>query len=83
MIQLPCPWCGLRNVAEFRYAGESTPRPDPATTTPEEWRRYLYIRRNPRGSVQESWYHTAGCRRYIRLERDTVSNESRPAGGAR
>ncbi len=82
MIQLPCPWCGLRNVVEFRYVGESRPRPDPATTTPEQWREHLYIRANPRGQVVESWYHSAGCRRYFRLQRDTVSNQTRPVEGA-
>ena len=46
---LPCPWCGPRNATEFRYGGEAGPRPDPATTTPEEWRRYLYFHANPRG----------------------------------
>jgi sarcosine oxidase subunit delta len=77
VIQLPCPWCGLRNATEFRHAGEATPRPDPASTTPEQWRAYLYLRRNPRGRVTETWYHTAGCRRYFRLERDTRSNRTR------
>ena len=77
MIQLPCPWCGPRNVEEFRYAGEATSRPDPATATPEQWRAYLYLRRNARGWVDESWYHTAGCRRFFRLSRDTVSNATR------
>ncbi|MPZ80894.1 MAG: sarcosine oxidase subunit delta [Actinophytocola sp.] len=71
MIELPCAWCGPRNVTEFRYLGEVTPRPDPATATPEEWRAYLYLRRNPLGAVEERWYHTAGCRRYVRLHRDT------------
>jgi sarcosine oxidase subunit delta len=78
MIQLPCPWCGPRNVAEFRYSGEVTPRPDPATATPEQWRDYLYIRRNPSGWVDETWYHGAGCRRFLRVSRHTVSGEARP-----
>ena len=82
MIQLPCPWCGLRNVAEFRHVGEMTPRPDAATATPQEWRRYLYTRANPRGWVDESWYHRAGCRRYFQLQRHTVSNETRSPGAA-
>lgn len=75
MIQLPCPFCGPRNVSEFRHAGEVTPRPDPATTTQEEWRSYLYLRRNPRGWVDENWYHTAGCRRFFRLRRHTETGE--------
>ncbi|MBV9844279.1 MAG: sarcosine oxidase subunit delta [Kutzneria sp.] len=74
MIQLPCPWCGPRNVTEFRYAGERTPRPDPGTATPRQWRAYLYLRRNPCGVVEENWYHTAGCRRFFTLHRDTASN---------
>ncbi|MGH3517455.1 MAG: sarcosine oxidase subunit delta [Haloechinothrix sp.] len=76
MIQLPCPWCGPRNVTEFRYQGEATTRPDVGATTPEEWRRYLYFRRNPCGWVEENWYHTAGCRRFFRLRRNTASNEN-------
>jgi sarcosine oxidase subunit delta len=82
MIELPCPWCGPRNVAEFRYSGEVTPRPDPSTATPEEWREYLYLRRNTRGWVEETWYHSAGCRRFFRVERETESNRIRAAGGA-
>jgi len=77
MIQLPCPWCGPRDVTEFSHSGEVTPRPDPATATPTQWRRYLYVRRNPRGVVEETWYHVAGCRRFFRIRRDTESNEVR------
>lgn len=86
MIQLPCPWCGPRNASEFQHHGEVTPRPDVATTSIEEWRRYLYFRRNVRGWAEETWYHTAGCRRFFKVERNTQTNETRPAarpGGAR
>ncbi len=34
MMRLPCPWCGPRNVSEFRYAGEARPRPDPRRRHP-------------------------------------------------
>ena len=77
MIQLPCPWCGPRNVSEFRYAGEGGQRPDVQTTTPVEWRRYLYMRRNPLGWTRENWYHGAGCRTYFSLERHTETNQAR------
>lgn len=83
MIQLPCPWCGYRNVNEFAYQGETAHRPDPATTTPREWRTYLYIRDNPAGPVSEGWYHRAGCRRFFEAVRDTRDNtihETRPPG---
>ena len=77
MIQLPCPWCGPRNVSEFRYAGEGGVRPDSDTTTPQEWRRYLYMHRNPLGWTKENWYHGSGCRKYFSLERHTETHEIR------
>ncbi len=81
MILLPCPWCGPRGADEFGYVGESRVRPDPGSTTPAEWRAYLYHRRNTAGWTRETWYHRMGCRRYLTLERHTVSNQVRsPAG---
>jgi len=77
MIELPCPLCGPRNVSEFRYAGEGGVRPDPETTTPAEWRRYLYMHRNPLGWTKENWYHGSGCRKYFALERHTETHEIR------
>lgn len=79
MILLPCPWCGPRNVSEFAHLGEMTARPDPQAVTPAQWRDYLYFRANPRGWVTETWFHRAGCRRYVTVERDTASNAVRPS----
>ena len=78
MILLPCPWCGPRDADEFGYVGEMGARPDPRTTTPTQWRDYLYLRRNVAGWTSERWYHRAGCRRYLVVERDTMTNEVRP-----
>jgi sarcosine oxidase subunit delta len=75
MIVLPCPWCGDRDAGEFRYVSEVLPRPDPATATPQQWRDYLYLRGNKRTWVAERWYHRAGCRRYLVLERDTSTDQ--------
>ncbi len=83
MIELPCPHCGPRHAGEFRHLGEVVPRPDPATAGPEEWRAYLYLRRNRAGWVTETWLHRAGCRRFLTVERHSVTNEVRsvrPAG---
>jgi heterotetrameric sarcosine oxidase delta subunit len=77
MFLVPCPHCGLRNVSEFRHAGESAARPEPSTSTPELWRTYLYMRSNPAGWTVETWYHRAGCRAYFSAERHTVTNEVR------
>ncbi|MDQ3538977.1 MAG: sarcosine oxidase subunit delta [Ornithinimicrobium sp.] len=80
MILLPCPWCGLRDSEEFGYVGEPRGRPNPLTTTTEQWRDYLYLRRNAAGWTTERWYHRMGCRRYLLVERDTTTNVVRPAG---
>ncbi|MBO0774795.1 MAG: sarcosine oxidase subunit delta [Actinobacteria bacterium] len=84
MILLPCPWCGPRDAAEFAHLGETPPRPDPGTATPEQWRGYLYLRANSRGWVVETWYHRMGCRKFVQVQRHTETNETRPApaGGA-
>ncbi len=82
MILLPCPHCGPRNADEFRHVGELVPRPDPATSAPEQWRAYLYLRRNPAGWVAETWLHRAGCRKFLTVERHTVTNEVRSVGPA-
>jgi len=79
VILIPCPHCGPRNSDEFVWAGERSRRPDPAatTTTPAEWRAYLYERVNPAGWTTETWYHRFGCRRYLVVERHTVTNQIR------
>jgi heterotetrameric sarcosine oxidase delta subunit len=77
MILLPCPWCGPRDASEFGQVGESVTRPDPAAASPADWRSYLYLRANPRGWVAETWYHRHGCRRFIKIERHTDTNETR------
>jgi heterotetrameric sarcosine oxidase delta subunit len=85
MILLPCPWCGPRAATEFAHIGEVSVRPDPGGTTPSQWRGYLYLRANPCGWTSETWYHRMGCRRFIKVERHTETNEVRlaaPAGVA-
>jgi heterotetrameric sarcosine oxidase delta subunit len=77
MILLACPHCGPRNVSEFRYLGEATHRPDPDRCDPEEWRAYLYLKANPAGWTTETWMHRAGCRKFLTVERHTVTNQVR------
>jgi heterotetrameric sarcosine oxidase delta subunit len=77
MILLPCPWCGPRDASEFGHVGEPVPRPDPAAASPAQWRSYLYLRANTCGWVAETWYHRLGCRRFIKVERHTETNETR------
>jgi heterotetrameric sarcosine oxidase delta subunit len=74
VIRIACPHCGPRNSSEFRYAGEAATRPHPDVAI-EAWRDYLYVRDNPAGWTIETWYHTNGCRQYLRIRRHTVTNE--------
>lgn len=82
MLVIICPYCGPRNSDEFTFQGEVTPRPD--GTDRDDWRRYLYMETNASGWVSERWFHVSGCRRYLMVERHTVTNEIRdiiPIGG--
>ncbi len=76
MLLITCPHCGPRNDDEFSFRGEVLRRPDPSAG-PAEWRSYLYERANAAGWQDETWLHVAGCRRFLRVERHTVTNEIR------
>ncbi len=76
MLLIPCPHCGPRNGDEFSFGGELVERPL-MSCTEESWRAYLYERHNIAGWQKEQWFHVAGCRRYLEVERNTVSNEIR------
>lgn len=75
MLLIPCPWCGPREEAEFSYGSEAhIVRPaDPALVSDEEWADYLFMRKNTRGLYEELWCHSAGCRRWFQVVRDTVT----------
>lgn len=77
MLVIICPNCGPRNSDEFVFQGEVWPRPAVNHTDPAEWRRYLYMKSNLADWVSERWFHVSGCRRYLMLERHTVTNEIR------
>jgi heterotetrameric sarcosine oxidase delta subunit len=87
---IDCPWCGLREEAEFHYGGQAHVAypEDPTALTDEQWAHYLFFRDNPKGPFAERWCHAAGCRRWFNAVRDTASyqfltvyrpGESRPA----
>ena len=77
MLVIVCPHCGPRISNEFSFLGERSSRPNAETATPAEWRRYLYFRDNAAGWEAERWFHVSGCRRFLDVERDTVTNEIR------
>ncbi len=75
MLLIFCPHCGPRNSSEFTYQGEGSARPDVDGVTPGQWRTYLYEKDNIAGPVSEEWFHSAGCRRFLIIERDTTTND--------
>jgi methylglutamate dehydrogenase subunit B len=75
-MRINCPHCGLRDVAEFAYAGDANRvRPDPASTDDAIWHDYVFNRTNPRGRHREFWQHNHGCRAHLIVERDSVTHE--------
>lgn len=75
MLQIPCPWCGVRDEVEYRFGGEShlkRPGPDAADA---DWADYLFNRQNPKGVHYERWCHRDGCGQWFNLARDTVTHE--------
>lgn len=75
MLQIPCPYCGVRDESEFAFGGPShVTRPnfdvDDAT-----WTAYLFDRKNPAGPHPERWGHIFGCGRWFNVIRDTRTHE--------
>jgi sarcosine oxidase subunit delta len=75
MLQIPCPWCGLRDEIEFAPRGEVVTRPDPQLATDREWVAYLFERGNARGWLREYWMHTHGCGQLFVIRRHNVTND--------
>ncbi|MEX0754395.1 MAG: sarcosine oxidase subunit delta [Actinomycetota bacterium] len=70
-MRIPCPNCGSRPYTEYSYGGEL--RAIDADSLDEDFRR-VYLRENADGPQRERWFHAAGCRRWLTLTRDTVTN---------
>ncbi|MQA08206.1 MAG: sarcosine oxidase subunit delta family protein [Pseudonocardiaceae bacterium] len=77
MLLIECPWCGGRDETEFGYGGQAhlSYPDDPHELSDERWAEYLFMRDNPRGPFAERWVHSAGCRRWFNVLRDTATNE--------
>jgi sarcosine oxidase subunit delta len=77
MLQIECPWCGLRDETEYHYGGQAHVAypEDPAALSDEEWAQYLFFRDNPKGPFAERWVHSGGCRKWFNAVRDTRTYE--------
>jgi sarcosine oxidase subunit delta len=73
-MMIHCPHCGSRDSGEFFIRGEAMQaRPDYAQGQ-AAFADYVYGRANIAGVQKEHWYHAAGCRNWLVVERDTLSH---------
>ncbi|MBL10618.1 MAG: sarcosine oxidase subunit delta [Acidiferrobacteraceae bacterium] len=75
MLIIRCPWCGLRDEAEYSYGGEADIKRPLRTKelSNEEWADYLFFRKNTKGPHDEQWCHIAGCGRWFNKNRNTIT----------
>jgi len=75
MLMIRCPCCGPRGQNEFTYGGDASvarPSPDAGAAA---WFAYVYARDNPKGPHDEFWQHSAGCRSWLKVTRDTRTHD--------
>jgi methylglutamate dehydrogenase subunit B len=76
MLRIDCPYCGLRDHAEFAYGRDANrPRPALDDTDFERWYDYVFLRDNPLGATREFWHHIHGCRQWLVIERNTLTHD--------
>lgn len=75
MLLIRCPWCGERGHVEFTYVGDAGVRRPLHGAGAQAFYEYVYLRDNPRGAHRELWQHTAGCRGFVAVERNTLTHE--------
>lgn len=76
MLRIPCPFCGVRDHAEFSYGGDATVSYPPIESTDRRaWYEAVFLRENPCGPHKEYWHHAQGCRMWLVVERDTMTHE--------
>lgn len=89
-MRIQCPHCGERGLSEFSYLGDASfTRPSAsAADAQSQFVDAVYLRDNPSGWHRELWYHSAGCRSWLRVKRNTRTHEilevsfAHPAAGS-
>ena len=74
MLWITCPTCGARPVEEYRFGGEQPTVPDSVTDPDARNVDHVWFFDNVAGPSTERWFHHAGCRRWLTLRRDTVTD---------
>ena len=75
MLLIHCPLCGSRPEDEFAFGGDATLAAPQEEMTVEAIADYIFLRDNPRGWHREFWTHRYGCRRWMIVERHTVTHQ--------
>lgn len=73
MMQLTCPHCGPRGQSEFIFE-RTLDSVIPVLAAAEDAIAALFTRGNPRGDDEEIWRHTYGCRAWMVITRNRVTN---------
>jgi heterotetrameric sarcosine oxidase delta subunit len=74
MLWIECPTCGRRPVEEYRFGGELRGVAETITDPIARDVDYVWMRDNIEGVTTERWFHAAGCRRWLTLRRDTMTD---------
>lgn len=74
-MRIHCPFCGLRDHAEFAYGGDAGAAFPPLDAPQAAWHEAVFLRDNPSGPQWETWQHRAGCRAWLLVKRDTQTHE--------
>ena len=75
MLRLDCPFCGIRDEAEFHCGGDAhVVRPSPDVTD-SDWSDYLFNEENSKGIHFERWCHSFGCGQWFNVARNTRTHE--------
>jgi len=67
-MRLPCPFCGDRDLEEFRFRQVA---PDPSTPSAVA---QVYARVNCMDQSVEYWQHVQGCRTWLVVRRDPTTS---------
>jgi len=71
-MRIRCPYCGERSNDEFTVLGDAEAHfARPRADDPGAFHEFAYLRTNPAGHLRELWHHSAGCRRWLVVARDT------------
>lgn len=73
-LMIECPNCGKRPLTEFLY-GEIPEVPESMTDADARDIDRAFMLKNVEGVQVEAWFHVGGCRRWVKLFRDTRTDQ--------